>query len=162
LISRFVKLLLLLYLVSFALGVGSAHAQRSPYDEDVLREARAVYSQIMSPYCPGQNLANCGSGAAEVLRQEIRERLAAGETQEAIIASLIERFGESVLAAPPNKGLGRLAWIGPFAILLVGAILVVVYLKRHTARETEPHETSEIDPEVRARVEAELKSHRAT
>jgi cytochrome c-type biogenesis protein CcmH len=135
-------------------------SERSPHDEDILRQARDIYNRIMSPYCPGQSLANCGSDAAEVLRLDIRERLAGGESPEAIIASLVEQFGESVLAEPPNRGFARLAWIGPFAILLAGAVLVLVYLRRHTIRLDKTAGKGEIDPVVRARVEEELRSHR--
>lgn len=143
-----------------SLNTAGAGQERSPHDEGVLREARHIYNQIMSPYCPGQSLANCSSGAAEVLRVRIRERLANGETSEAIIASLVDEFGESVLAEPPNRGFARLAWIGPFAILAVGVVLVLVYLRRHTARSGTTDGKGEIDPAMRARVEDELRTHR--
>jgi cytochrome c-type biogenesis protein CcmH len=152
--------ILLIIAVTFAPSTGAAAPERSPHDEDVLREARNIYNQIMSPYCPGQSLANCGSGAAEVLRAQIRDRLADGDSSEEIIASLVEEFGESVMAAPPNRGFARLAWIGPFAILLAGLVLVVVYLRRHTARLEKTDGQNEIDSVLRARVEDELKTHR--
>jgi cytochrome c-type biogenesis protein CcmH len=134
--------------------------QRGQYDEDVLREARAIFNRIMSPFCPGQTLANCGSGAAEVLRSQIRQRLADGETPDEIIESIVAKYGESVRAEPPARGFARLAWIGPFALLAVGIVMVVIYLRRHTARKAARVEPRGIDPEMRARVEEELKAHR--
>ncbi|MGD8413998.1 MAG: cytochrome c-type biogenesis protein CcmH [Candidatus Latescibacterota bacterium] len=138
--------------------VASGQSERSPYDEDVLREARTVYKQIMSPYCPGQTLENCGSGAAEILRGKIRERIAAGESPDEIIQSLIEEFGEEVQAEPPKSGFASLVWLGPIFLLISGAFVIAVYVKRNTA--TGRGQTLAGDTGVRARVEEELKSHR--
>jgi len=148
--------------MAFAVGaVVTASAQQpGKYDQEVLREARGIFNRIMSPFCPGQTLSNCGSGDANLLRSQIRQRLADGETPDEIIDSIVEKYGVSVLAEPPKEGFARLAWIGPFALLAVGLVMVVVYLRRHTAREDDVEEPGEIDPDARARVEAELKTHR--
>jgi cytochrome c-type biogenesis protein CcmH len=138
--------------------IAYGQTERSPYDEDVLREARMVYNQIMSPYCPGQTLANCGSGAAEALRGEIRERIAAGESAEEIIQSLIEQFGDDVQAEPPKSGFASLVWLGPIFLLISGAVVIAVYVRRNTA--SGKGGDSDGDTGVRTRVEEELKSHR--
>jgi cytochrome c-type biogenesis protein CcmH len=138
--------------------IASGQSERSPYDEDVLREARAVYKQIMSPYCPGQTLENCGSGAAEILRGKIRDRIAAGETADEIIQSLIEEFGDGVMAEPPKSGFASLVWLGPIFLLISGAFVIAVYVKRNTASGRGG--ALEGDTGVRARVEEELKTHR--
>lgn len=151
----------LLMTVVFAMVPDSGNAELPQYDQKVLREARSIFNRVMSPFCPGQSLANCGSGAAEVLRSEIRQRLADGETAEEIMASVVERYGVKVLAEPPKKGFASLVWIGPFALLLVGAIIIVVYVRRHTSRRGVGDEAVEIDPALKARVEEELASHRS-
>lgn len=143
----------LLLLPAVAAGQGAA------YDEDVLRQARDIYNQIMSPYCPGKTLSNCSSGAAEQLRHDIRDRLAAGEPPEMIIASLVEEFGESVLAAPPNEGVGRLAWLTPFVAIVFGLVVIVTFVRRYY-RPAPPRDAAPApDAGLRARVEEELKSH---
>jgi len=140
-------------------ATATAQTERSPYDEDVLREARHVYNQIMSPYCPGQTLANCGSGAAETLRAQIRERIAAGESAETIIQSLIEEFGEDVKAEPPKSGFASLVWLGPVFLLLAGAVVIAVYVRRNTSSAVGGDPGGD-DTGVKARVEEELKTHR--
>jgi len=154
------KLLLLatLTLILAACVTVTAQTGRSPYDEDVLREARKVYNQIMSPYCPGQTLANCGSGAADALRGQIRERIAAGETAEEVIQSLIDEFGMEVKAEPPKSGFASLVWLGPIFLLISGAVVIAVYVRRNTA--SGQGGDAGADTGVRARVEDELKTHR--
>lgn len=139
----------------------AADASQGPqYDQEVLREARGIFNRVMSPFCPGQTLSNCGSGAADVLRGQIRQRLADGETADEIMASLVEKYGVKVLAEPPKRGFASLVWIGPIVLLVVGAIMVVVYLRRHTAHQSQSADAGEIDPAVKARVEEELAYHR--
>lgn len=157
-----IKPIVLLTVLTTAVQLGGAavaigQSMRSPYDEDVLREARSVYKQIMSPFCPGQTLENCGSGAAEVLRGRIRERIAAGETADEIIQSLIEEYGEEVKAEPPKSGFASLVWLGPIFLLIAGAVVIAVYVRRNTGGVGG---AGGGDTVVRARVESELKSHR--
>ena len=134
-------------------------SQQAGYDADILKQARQIYNEIMSPYCPGKTLSNCSSGAAENLRQNIRDRLAEGETPEMIMESLVEEFGESVLASPPNEGVGRLAWLAPFVAIAFGLAVVVVVVRRYVHHTQPDGDTSAPDPGLRARVEEELKSH---
>jgi len=154
------KLLLIatLTLILAACVTVTAQTERSPYDEDVLREARSVYNQIMSPYCPGQTLANCGSGAADALRGQIRDRIAAGETADEVIQTLIDEFGMEVKAEPAKSGFASLVWLGPIFLLISGAVVIAVYVRRNTASGRGGDAGA--DSGVRARVEDELKSHR--
>jgi cytochrome c-type biogenesis protein CcmH len=133
--------------------------QQSGYDAEILKQARQIYNQIMSPYCPGKTLSNCSSGAAELLRINIRERLAEGEQPDDIVASLVEEFGESVLASPPNEGVGRLAWVTPFVVIAFGLIVILIVVRRYLGQTKPVVKKSEPDPGLRARVEEELKTH---
>ena len=122
-------------------------------------EARHIYMELMSPFCPGLSLAACQSSKAGELREEIRERLAAGESKTEIIDSIVERYGEAVLAAPPNKGVGRLAWLAPIGMGLFGLFLVVILLRYFArARTQRPAQAPEIDPAMRERIEREIES----
>jgi cytochrome c-type biogenesis protein CcmH len=149
----FIPVLLLLFLSV------AASAQEVIYDEEVLRQARAIYNQIMSPYCPGKTLSNCSSGGAEEMRVDIRDRLSEGEPPEMIIASLVEEWGESVLAAPKNEGVGRLAWLTPFVAILFGLVVIVAFVRRYYRREVAVSSAHKPDVALRARVEEELKTH---
>jgi len=122
-------------------------------------EARHIYMELMSPFCPGLSLAACQSSKAADLREEIRERLAAGESKTEIIDSIVERYGEGVLATPPNKGFGRFAWLAPIGVGLFGLFLVVILLRYFArARARRPEELPELDPAMRERIEREIHS----
>lgn len=138
---------------------GVSHGEDAMYDEEVLTQARAIYNQIMSPYCPGKTLSNCTSSGAEHMRVDIRNRLAAGDTPEMIMESLVEEYGESILAAPKNEGVGRLAWLTPFVAILFGLVVIVAFVRRYYRRGAPEKTTHATDAALRARVEEELKTH---
>jgi len=53
----------------------------------------------------------------------VREQIAAGRSDSQIIDFMTQRYGDFVLYSPPLKGTTLLLWFGPFALLLVGALV---------------------------------------
>jgi cytochrome c-type biogenesis protein CcmH len=87
-------------------------------------------AELMSPYCPGRTLASCPSPQAAELIQWVVLQEAAGSSQEEVIAVLIERFGEEILAFAPAKGIMVWAYVLPILIFVVGGGLVVFVMRR--------------------------------
>ena len=129
----------------------SAGAKDSP-DEVASR----VSEEIMSPFCDGVTLHDCPSKQADELRLEIASWARAGLTEEQILMRLEERYGSVISGTPGNP----LAWIVPFTAATAGVVLVTV-LARRWGREREVGSGDpELEPLDRARVEAEVASHR--
>ncbi len=71
------------------------------------------------------------------VKEDITSSLAAGETGEEIIARYVAEYGEKVLSAPTRKGFNLVAWYGPYLALILGAVVVLVAVRRmSSARET--------------------------
>jgi cytochrome c-type biogenesis protein CcmH len=133
----------------FVLLAGNGLAQ----DDLEVQRARAAHElsrELMSPYCPGRTLADCPSPDAAAVRAEIRDALLAGESTEAIRARIEARFGERVIGVPTST----LGWLLPIAILVAGAVVLVLVLRRALARPGLP---PRISPVVAARLERELR-----
>jgi cytochrome c-type biogenesis protein CcmH len=141
-------------LVLAVLGAGHPGLAATP-DE----RARAIYHDYMSPYCPGLLLADCSSRPAATLRTEIRDALAAGTPEAEVRSALERRFGERVLAAPPRRGFGLVAWLAPY--LVVGAALAAVVawcrLRMRPRPPVAALPRAPADPALRARLEDELR-----
>jgi cytochrome c-type biogenesis protein CcmH/NrfF len=88
----------------------------------------------------------------------IRQRIAAGDSEEQIKDALVAEFGEEVLAEPPGGGFGLLAWLLPLVALAAGAIAVALLVRRWSARRTpEPgDEEAPLDPQLERLVDEEL------
>ena len=69
-------------------------------------------------------------------RKKIAEAIAAGRDDQAIIAGYVEKYGRSILSAPPTAGgfLDRLAWLLPGLLLAVGAGIVIYVIRLFTSR----------------------------
>jgi cytochrome c-type biogenesis protein CcmH/NrfF len=114
------------------------------------RQANELSRNLMSPFCPGRTLADCGSPDAAVVRDEIRASLRAGESPDAIQKRIETRFGEHVIGVP-QQGIG---WALPISVLLIGALLAGIALLRmvQRPRATQPA----IPPEVERELAREL------
>jgi len=110
---------------------------QAAYTPEVEREARAIFADILSPYCPGLTLTSCPSQGAFVLKDSIRKQLAVGMTTEQVWAELEARFGESIYAKPKARGVGLLAWIGPYIAIAFAGLLLTWWLRRSAARGRE-------------------------
>ena len=99
--------------VAFAADVEHPeHVPASEAGEDLqeyVPGAARLEGRIIAPCCWNQTIDIHGSEPAYELRREIRKRLKAGESADAIEASLVQRFGPKILAVPDSSPLGGLA-----------------------------------------------------
>jgi cytochrome c-type biogenesis protein CcmH len=105
--------LLLVALASLALAAPALASEAHP----TLPE---LEGEIMCPTCH-TTLDMSSSPIADRMRTYIRRWIAQGDTKSEIKAKLVAQFGKGVLAAPPKRGFGLLAWLLPLAGILVGA-----------------------------------------
>ncbi len=149
-----IALLLALVDISFAQATASPQVER---------EARRLFTLVMSPYCPGLTLADCTSSAAAALRDSIRAGLARGATSQQIMDELAATFGDEILALPPNRGVARLAWLAPIAVLAVSLAFLLWRLQRRRRMAPAPAApmptatTPAVDEARRRRLEDELR-----
>jgi len=57
-----------------------------------------------------------------------------GRSDKEIIDFMVVRYGDFVLYRPPVKGSTLLLWGGPLALMLLGIVVLVRYLRRRVAR----------------------------
>jgi cytochrome c-type biogenesis protein CcmH len=109
-----------------------AQPARSPEHQNI--EARRLERQLVAPCCWRQQVAVHDSAIAQEIRQDIRVRLARGESPQHVLDVYVQRYGTAILIEPPASGRGLpLHVLPPVALLLTGALLVVV-VRRFTRR----------------------------
>ena len=92
--------------------------------------ARELSKEIRCLVCQNQSIDDSNAGLAKDLRVILRERLVAGDSDSDIKTFLVDRYGDFVLLKPPVKAETLFLWYGPFAIGVLGAIGVAVFLLR--------------------------------
>jgi cytochrome c-type biogenesis protein CcmH len=85
---------------------------------------------LRCPVCQGLSVADSPSSMARNMKQEVRQKLAAGYDQEQILASFERSYGELVRLRPPLRGANWLVWLGPAAFLAAGGAVLVRTLRR--------------------------------
>lgn len=93
-------------------------------------DVRRVASQLRCVVCDHQSVAESNAELATQMREVIREQQAAGHTDREIIQFFVERYGDTILYAPPRRGFSLLAWWVPVLVLLVGAAGAVGFWRR--------------------------------
>ena len=81
--------------------------------------------------CQNQSIDDSDAPLARDLRVLVRERLQAGDSDRQVIDFLVSRYGEFVLLKPRFSLHTALLWLGPLAVLLIGAFGLFVLARRH-------------------------------
>jgi cytochrome c-type biogenesis protein CcmH len=98
----------------------------------------------------------CPSGIP--LKAEIAEQLAAGKNRVEVLTYFSTKYGEKILSAPTTTGFNLVAWVMPFAVMLLAGALIVMFtrrLRRVTAPSPPPVRAA-ADEARRAQLQAEL------
>ena len=145
-IGRLILVLLLL--------TGPALAATSPEEMlgDVALEARArtIGKELRCLVCQNQSIDDSDAGLARDLRQVVRERLVAGDSDVQVIDYVTQRYGDFVLLKPPVKPSTWLLWFGPAAVLLAGGALLVAFFRGRGRTAATP---AELDAGERERLD---------
>lgn len=120
-------------LVIFLLLFGAAHAVEP--DEvlgDPALEARAleISRNLRCVVCQSQSIDDSNAPLAKDMRLIVRERLVAGDSDEAVYAYLVDRYGDYVLLKPPVQTNTILLWAAPGLVLAGAAGAAFVFLMR--------------------------------
>ena len=62
--------------------------------------------------------------------KKIDERIAQGNSDDLIVQSFVQEYGQAVLTEPPHSGFGRVAWWIPALALIGGFVLVLTVISR--------------------------------
>ncbi len=156
--TRKIVLSLLAIAASF-MAVAVVYAQSGyPTDDDVNRVAKQLYC----PVCPNTPLDVCETKACQDWRADIRDKLAAGWTDDQVIEYFVQRYGERVLAEPRRSGFTSFVWFLPIVSVAIGLVVLAQILrgwkaKRRAAVAAPTAQADDIPPEVLQRLEKELK-----
>ncbi|AWW46541.1 cytochrome c-type biogenesis protein [Polynucleobacter paneuropaeus] len=119
---------ILLMLACYGLMANEA----APLAEDPVVEQRliGISEEMRCLVCQNESLAGSRSDLANDLRAQIRSMIKAGKSDAEIRQYMVDRYGDFVLYRPPVKPTTWLLWLGPFTILVVGIIGLLMYLRR--------------------------------
>lgn len=145
------KRLFPLMMVAFlACAFGPARASEAPtVAADPVLELRLnkLAEDLRCLVCQNQNLADSHAELAVDLKNQVREMLQKGMSDQEIIDYLVQRYGDFVLYKPPVKATTWLLWGGPFVLLVAALSVLLIKLRRrpvNTPLTAEEHAAAEL------------------
>lgn len=135
--------------VAAALGLtgGVAHAQQAidplPF-KDRAQEVRfqKLAGQLRCLVCQDESLLESNADLAQQMRQIVFQKMQQGWSDQKIKHYFVERYSDYVLYKPPFRPSTWLLWLGPLAILLAGAAVVTVTVRKRRA------DAAHVEPEL--------------
>ena len=108
-----------------------------------------IAEELRCLVCQNETIAASHADLAVDLKNQIRIKLTEGQSQKQILDFMVERYGDFVLYRPPLKTTTVLLWLGPFTLLAI-AVLTLVLNVRRRRRGAQPAALSDADA-VKAR-----------
>ncbi len=115
--------------------------------KDPKLEARAEHigQQLRCPVCKTESIEESDADFTRDLRRVVRERVAAGDSDQQVLDFMHARYGDFILLKPPFETYTLALWLAPPAVLLLGGIIAY---RRSRARVSEPPALTESEREA--------------
>ncbi len=133
-------------------------------------EVNTVAGKLYCPVCEGIPLDDCGTTTCIAWKEEIRNQIASGMSEQEIIDAFVQRFGQQVVGLPQDP-LQRtitlaLPWLGVLITIIIGGRFLWQQMRHPQTKETalldallQQAPEGEEDA-YRTRFEADLKARR--
>lgn len=102
-------------------------------DRQLEARARALTKNLRCVVCQNQSVDDSDAPLAQDIRVIVRERIAAGESDEQVLDFVVQRYGKFVLLNPPLELETVIIWIGPFVLFLSALGLAAFHIRRDPA-----------------------------
>jgi cytochrome c-type biogenesis protein CcmH len=124
--KRALQLVLIVFVAFTMLGASSPEGRFNRLGHDLM--CTCGCAQILLE-C---NHVGCPNSTGEIA--DLHAQLDSGASDAAVFKFFTAKYGPTVLAEPVRGGFDDVAWVGPFAFLLLGIVLILVLLRLWRAR----------------------------
>tara|TARA_R110000868_G_scaffold244926_9_gene501439 strand:+ start:1567 stop:2040 length:474 start_codon:yes stop_codon:yes gene_type:complete len=131
--ALFLSLLMISLLSASAFAVEPGEKLSDPALES---RARTLSKELRCLVCQNQSIDDSEAELAGDLRQIVRERLTAGDTDQEVLDYIVARYGDFVLLRPPFEAATLILWFGPFAVIFFGLAGLFFAFRRQGSSES--------------------------
>jgi len=137
--------------------------EAAPEAADPALEARMVKitSELRCLVCQNQTIADSNASLAVDLRREARALIQQGKSDAEVVDYMTARYGDFVLYRPPLRATTMLLWFGPALMLVAGAAVLVIVLRRRSRMAADAFDADDEIADEPGAVDAALASANA-
>lgn len=99
------------------------------------QHVKAITEELRCLVCQNQTIADSHADLAIDLRNQVREKVQQGMSDQQILDFMVQRYGDFVLYRPPVKSTTWILWFGPFLLLLGGIAFLLLRLRKRASTE---------------------------
>jgi cytochrome c-type biogenesis protein CcmH len=136
--------LLIIWLALPAIAVNPDEMLADPGLES---RARAISSGLRCLVCQNESIDDSDADLARQIRIIVRQRLVAGDSDDQVRQYLVDRYGEFVLLRPVFALHTLILWAAAPAIIVIGAIVLVVAGRRRSRMALRGLGATELTPD---------------
>jgi cytochrome c-type biogenesis protein CcmH len=92
--------------------------------------AREVSKALRCVVCQNETIDDSSAELAKDMRLLVRERITAGDSNEQVLAYIVQRYGDFVLLKPRMTAETFALWFGPFLVLVLGGVMVARRMRK--------------------------------
>ena len=149
---------LLVCLILLTPMVEAKEAKSMVADPEMEKVVNKISAELRCLVCQNQTIADSSAGLAVDLKNQVREMVKKGQSQDEIVEYMVTRYGDFVLYRPPVKPTTMLLWAGPFLLLLIGLTVLAANLRKRAALLKDGDLSSEENERLKALLESESDS----
>ncbi len=123
---------LTLIMLAFATAVLAVQPDEILDDPELEARARDISQELRCLVCQNENIDDSNAELARDLRLLVRERLTEGDSDEQVVAYVVDRYGEYVLLRPTLSAKNLFLWLTGPILLILGGILAFAFLRRRS------------------------------
>ncbi len=129
-------------------------------ENEIEKRTLRIADQLRCPTCQGLSVKDSDAPLSRQIQDKVRRMVAEGQSEEAIKAFFVSRYGEWILRAPKKEGLGLVLWLLPgLALLLSAGLIGYRLLGNHRGRASAASEpTPTLTDAQRARIAGDIKT----
>jgi cytochrome c-type biogenesis protein CcmH len=144
-------LLSLMHAMTFADELAKPLADNPALESQVMEIAVKLRCLV----CQNETIAGSHADLAIDLRNQIRDQLIQGKSDQEILAYMVQRYGDFVLYKPPVQSNTLFLWFGPIILLLIGITVLI----RHVLKQKRMRVKDVVTPEDLAHARSLLTEH---
>jgi cytochrome c-type biogenesis protein CcmH len=97
-----------------------------------------LIEELRCVVCQNQSVADSNAELAQQVRDLVREKIIAGQTDLEITDFFVERYGDFILYKPPLEPKTYLLWVGPLLLVLIAFFVLIYFIRRHAVSTATP------------------------
>lgn len=135
--ARLSVILILLAVLAATITLAVVAVRGNGAEPSQAQQVQQIAAGLHCPICKDLSVADSPAPLARQMREQIAQKLAAGESADRIRADFVAAYGDSVLMSPPDRGLSVAVYALPTIVIAAGLVIAVMLVRRWV-RRTDP------------------------